>query len=104
MLTLSIWASSSLFFGSYVIAEKLNPAIQVCRVFTANARAELTAQVQPHVLGTLCMVSWAQCQYYDGGYSARRAAMTAVLILCIAGAFETTSIFTLWVSLYPQAC
>ncbi|KAI9632444.1 PQ loop repeat-domain-containing protein [Dioszegia hungarica] len=77
---MALWASSSLFFGSYVIAEKLNVAIQV----------------QPHAFGTLCMVSWAQCCYYSRHWSAREAAGTLLAIMAIAGAFETTSIFSLW--------
>ncbi|KAI9632446.1 PQ loop repeat-domain-containing protein [Dioszegia hungarica] len=79
---MALWASSSLFFGSYVVAEKLNIAIQA-------------KQIQPHIFGTLCIVSWAQCCYYSRGYTLRQAAGYALAILACAGAFETTSIFAL---------
>ncbi|KAI0731375.1 PQ loop repeat-domain-containing protein [Earliella scabrosa] len=72
-----IWGIAGSFLGTYSVVEGLSvPLI-----------------LQPQLFGSLCLVSWAQCQYY--GRKRSRAASLALFVVALAlfAGFEVGTIF-----------
>ncbi|KAI0369137.1 hypothetical protein BV20DRAFT_1036659 [Pilatotrama ljubarskyi] len=74
-----IWGIAGTFLGTYTVVQNLNiPLI-----------------LQPQLFGVLCLVSWAQCQYY--GRKRTKAAAIAMFLLAIAifAGFEVGMIYAI---------
>ncbi|KAI0047850.1 hypothetical protein FA95DRAFT_1451387, partial [Auriscalpium vulgare] len=72
-----IWSLSAIPLGVYVIVQNLNiPLI-----------------VQPQLFGSLALVSWAQCMYYDRGRSRRWCISATLAILIMFATLETGLVY-----------
>lgn len=82
----SIWACSCLPFSPYNITQNLS----------------IPLQIQPHVFGLLCTVSWCQCLYYGSKWRLRNVVMFFIAFIVFWAGFETGSIYALRVSQTSQ--
>jgi len=74
-----LWGISGAVLGVYVIVEDLNiPLI-----------------IQPQVLSVLCIISWAQCQYYEKKRSLRTCVFWLISIVTLLGGFEAGMVFAI---------
>ncbi|KAI0358018.1 hypothetical protein OH77DRAFT_1449539 [Trametes cingulata] len=74
-----MWGIAGTFLGTYTVVQNLNiPLI-----------------LQPQLFGVLCLVSWAQCQYY--GRKRSKAAAVAMFLVAIAifAGFEVGMIYAI---------
>ncbi|KAK0239093.1 PQ loop repeat-domain-containing protein [Armillaria nabsnona] len=74
-----IWGLTSIFLGVYAIVQKLSIALIV----------------QPQLFGTLSLISWGQCQYYDNHWSIKRSVLTVVSIVSLIGGLQAGMVFAL---------
>ncbi|KAG7443586.1 uncharacterized protein BT62DRAFT_988181 [Guyanagaster necrorhizus] len=72
-----IWGLTSIFLGVYAIVQKLSIALIV----------------QPQLFGTLSLVSWGQCQYYDNNWSIKRSVLTVASIISLIGGLQAGMVF-----------
>ncbi|KAK0202780.1 PQ-loop-domain-containing protein [Desarmillaria ectypa] len=72
-----IWGLTSIFLGVYAIVQKLSIALIV----------------QPQLFGTLSLISWGQCQYYDNNWSIKRSVFAVVFIVCLIGGLQAAMVF-----------
>ena len=86
MRVLRCWAASSMPFSSYIVTSQLS----------------IPLQIQPHVFGFLCAVSWSQCLFYGHHYSRLKAGACLLGFLALWAGFETGSIYALRVRLTFQ--
>ncbi|ETW79028.1 hypothetical protein HETIRDRAFT_14443, partial [Heterobasidion irregulare TC 32-1] len=74
-----IWSLSSIPLGIYVIVQDLNiPLI-----------------LQPQLFGFFSLLSWGQCMYYNGGYSARRCYLMILGILIISASMQVGFVYAI---------
>ncbi|KAK2463637.1 hypothetical protein APHAL10511_004388 [Amanita phalloides] len=74
-----IWSLTGAFFGTYAIVQGLSiPLI-----------------IQPQLFTLLSLVSWAQCLYYDRGYSKLRAVSAALATMILIGTFEVGMVYAI---------
>ncbi|PBK99656.1 hypothetical protein ARMGADRAFT_512747 [Armillaria gallica] len=72
-----IWGLTSIFLGVYAIVQKLSIALIV----------------QPQLFGTLSLISWGQCQYYDNHWSIKRSVLAVVSIVSLIGGLQAGMVF-----------
>lgn len=72
-----IWGLTSIFLGVYAIVQKLSAALIV----------------QPQLFGTLALISWGQCQYYDNHWSVKRSVLAVVSIVGLIGGLQAGMVF-----------
>ncbi|PBK72543.1 PQ-loop-domain-containing protein [Armillaria solidipes] len=72
-----IWGLTSIFLGVYAIVQRLSIALIV----------------QPQLFGTLSLISWGQCQYYDNHWSIKRSVLAVVSIVCLIGGLQAGMVF-----------
>ncbi|KAL4250865.1 PQ-loop-domain-containing protein [Abortiporus biennis] len=71
------WGLSGPFLGVYVIVQNLNiPLI-----------------VQPQLFATLCIISWAQCQYYGNKRPLKVCLLMLATLLAVSGGFEAGMVY-----------
>lgn len=74
-----LWAISGPFLGVYAIVQNLNiPLI-----------------VQPQLFSVLCLVSWAQCQYYGNKRSRSTTITIFIVMVAVFGGFEAGMVFAI---------
>lgn len=74
-----IWSLSSIPLGIYVIVQNLNiPLI-----------------LQPQLFGFFSLLSWGQCMYYNGGYSARHCYLMILGILVINASMQVGFVYAI---------
>ncbi|KAK7756485.1 hypothetical protein SLS62_001319 [Diatrype stigma] len=74
-----LWALAGLPLGVYNIVGGFNIALQV----------------QPQILTSLSLATWAQCQYYGAGWRARRAASAVAAIGLVMAGVELGLVYAL---------
>ncbi|CAI7616980.1 unnamed protein product [Penicillium manginii] len=74
-----LWAVAGVPLGVYNIVEEFNVALRV----------------QPQILTTLSLLTWAQCLYYGKGFSVKKCIAAVVPLLLFLGGVETGLIFAL---------
>ncbi|RYP52740.1 hypothetical protein DL768_002169 [Monosporascus sp. mg162] len=74
-----LWAPAGLPFGVYAISGSFNIALQL----------------QPQILTTLRLITWAQCKYYGSGWRAGKATLVVTLMGAIMGGVEVRLFFAL---------
>ncbi len=74
-----LWALAGLPLGVYNIVGDFNIALQV----------------QPQILSSLSLITWAQCKYYGSGWRARSAGSVVGAVGAIMGGIELGLIFAL---------
>ncbi|KAJ5301510.1 hypothetical protein N7508_006373 [Penicillium antarcticum] len=74
-----LWASAGVPLGVYNIVEEFNIALRV----------------QPQILTTLSLITWAQCLYYGKKYSIMKCTAAATSLLLILGGIEVGLVFAL---------
>ncbi|KAK0467218.1 uncharacterized protein EV420DRAFT_672174 [Desarmillaria tabescens] len=72
-----IWGLTAIFLGVYAIVQKLSIALIV----------------QPQLFGTLSLISWGQCQYYDNNWSIKRSVLAVVSIVSLIGGLQAGMVF-----------
>ncbi|KAJ9239420.1 hypothetical protein DTO169E5_4356 [Paecilomyces variotii] len=75
-----LWAAAGVPLGVYNIVEDFNVALKI----------------QPQILTTLSLITWAQCLYYGKKYSVLRCISAVVPLLMVLGGIEVALIFALW--------
>ncbi|KAK7024880.1 PQ loop repeat-domain-containing protein [Favolaschia claudopus] len=74
-----LWAFSWPFLAAYTILEELPvPLI-----------------LEPHFFGTLCLISWCQCQHYGARRTWKASAFMALVVFLVFAAIEVMLIFSL---------
>ena len=71
------WAIAAVPFGIYNIAQYLN----------------IPLQLQPQLFLILCLITWAQCMYYDHNWSRRKCILVVTVICLVFGGIEVGAIF-----------
>lgn len=71
------WAIAAVPFGIYTIAQYLNVPLQL----------------QPQLFLILCLITWAQCMYYDRNWSLRKCILVVTVICLVFGGIEAGAIF-----------
>ena len=66
------WAVAGVPFGIYTIAQYLN----------------IPLQLQPQLFLVLALVTWAQCMYYDNGWSLKKCIFAVVGTSVLFGGIE----------------
>ncbi|OGE56378.1 hypothetical protein PENARI_c003G12220 [Penicillium arizonense] len=74
-----LWASAGVPLGVYNIVEEFNIALRV----------------QPQILTTLSLITWAQCLYYGKKYSIVKCSAAVTSLLLILGGIEVGLVFAL---------
>ncbi|KAJ5771181.1 uncharacterized protein N7511_003232 [Penicillium nucicola] len=74
-----LWASAGVPLGVYNIVEEFNIALRV----------------QPQILTTLSLITWAQCLYYGKKYSIAKCTAAVTSLLLILGGIEVGLVFAL---------
>ncbi|KAJ5081833.1 hypothetical protein NUU61_010097 [Penicillium alfredii] len=74
-----LWAVAGVPLGVYNIVKELNVALRI----------------QPQILTTLSLVTWAQCLYYGKKYSVLKCVAIVVPLLLFFGAIEVGLVFAL---------
>jgi hypothetical protein len=70
------WAVAGVPFGIYTISQYLN----------------IPLQLQPQLFIVLALICWAQCMYYDHGWSLKKCIFTVVGICVVFGGIEVGAI------------
>lgn len=74
-----LWAAAGVPLGVYNIVEEFNIALRI----------------QPQILTTLSLITWAQCLYYGKGFSIAKCIAAVVPLLLVLGGIEAGLIFAL---------
>ncbi|KAJ5351231.1 hypothetical protein N7452_000205 [Penicillium brevicompactum] len=74
-----LWAAAGVPLGVYNIVEEFNIALRI----------------QPQILTTLSLLTWAQCLYYGKKYSISKCCMAVTSLLVLLGGIEAGLIFGL---------
>ncbi|RWQ95823.1 PQ loop repeat-domain-containing protein [Paecilomyces variotii] len=74
-----LWAAAGVPLGVYNIVEDFNVALKI----------------QPQILTTLSLITWAQCLYYGKKYSVLRCISAVIPLLMVLGGIEVALIFAL---------
>jgi PQ loop repeat len=74
-----LWACAGVPLGVYNIVEDFNVALRI----------------QPQILTTLSLITWAQCKYYGNRWPWRKAMVAAVPITLLMGGIEAGLVFAL---------
>lgn len=77
------WAAAGIPLGVYNIVQHFNVALQV----------------QPQILTTLSLFTWAQCAYYERRWTLLRAMLVALLIAAFMAAVEVGLVFAVRIAL-----
>ncbi|KAF2486455.1 PQ loop repeat-domain-containing protein [Neohortaea acidophila] len=71
------WACAGIPLGVYNIVQRFNVALQL----------------QPQILTTLSLITWAQCQYYERKWNLRKAAGVSLAVAALMGGVEVGLVF-----------
>ena len=72
-----LWACAGIPLGVYNVVQNFNVALKV----------------QPQILSSLSLLTWAQCYYYERNWSMWKAILVALMIATVMGGVEVAIVF-----------